>query len=187
MSLPHVSYEGGPILLDDFDALQEWRGDFEESGHYEFACDLLEQGNPTTMLFAGRESIVWDFGGPGTGDVVLVNDTHISLVRIWPDAAWTEAQTEAVIVSSATARFNPTVVAHFTISSGYLLALWAPEDTTEFSAPQGARGVPEGLSIGDGGVYVRVVPGSYEITACEWHNDNYDVTKLDLRLTNHAA
>ncbi|RYD84978.1 MAG: hypothetical protein EOP84_03910 [Verrucomicrobiaceae bacterium] len=187
MPLPHVSSEGGPIILADFHALRGWKGAFESSGHYQMACELLERSNPATMTFAGRESIVWDFGGPGTGDIILVSDSHISVVRIWPDSAWDERETEEAVISAATAQFGSEIVAHLTIDSGYLLALWAPEETTESSGPNGAEGVPTGLSIGDGGAYVRVPRGRYEITACEWQNGNFDVTKLDLRRVDNAA
>lgn len=56
-----------------------------------------------------------------------------------------------------------------------------PEDTAEFTAPHGAEGVPEDLSIGDGGAYVRVPCGRYEITIYEWQNDDFDVTKPDVQ------
>lgn len=48
--------------------------------------------------------------------------------------------------------------------------------------PSGDLGVPEDLSIGDGGAYVRVQTGCYVVTACEWQADIYDVTKIDLKL-----
>ena len=183
MQLPHVSSEGGPILLGDFDVLRKWSGDT-----YDSACQLLEQSNPSQLPFGEGESVVWDFGGPGTGDVVVVSESHISVVRIWPDASWTDEHTTSVIVASATARFSPAVMAHLTIASGYLLALWAPEDASKFVSPHGAYGVPgPGLSIGDGGTYVRVPCGRYEVTACEWHSDVFDITKLDLRRIEHVA
>jgi hypothetical protein len=131
------------------------------------------------MTFRDRKSVVWDFGGPGTADLALTDDAHISVVRIWPDAAWNDGQTEAAIMASATARFGSEVVTHLEIYSGYLPALWAPEDTSQFCPPQGAFGVPKDLSIGDDGTYVRVPCGQYEITTCEWQNDNFDVTKLE--------
>ena len=179
--LPHVSSEGGPIILADFPSLLGWRGAFESSGHYEAACKLLDHANPAVLVFSGIESVLWEFGGPGTGHIVTVSDSHISIVRIWPDADWNDDEIDAAIVSSATARFGGSVVAHLTIDSGYLLALWAPEDTAEFSEPTGSEGVPEGLSIGDGGTYVRVPCGRYEISCGEWEEGNFDVTKLDLR------
>jgi len=179
MSLPHVSSEGGPIILGDFKALRSWRG---IAGDYDRACLLVEQTNPASIDVAGVNSMVWDFGGAGTGDIVIVSDLHVSVVRIWPDASWTEAETESVITCSATARYGSAVLLHLTIESGYLLALWATEDASRFSPPQGACGVPNpGLSIGDGGAYVRIPCGSYEVTACEWQTDRFDVTKVDLR------
>jgi len=179
VNLPHVSSEGGPIILGDFETLRTWRGIAE---HYDSACQLVRRANPSPIPLGGADSLVWDFGGPGTGDIVVVSDTHVSVVRIWPDASWTEAETESVVVSSATTRFGSAVVAYLTIRSGYLLVLWATEDASEFLPPRGEHGVPEpGLSIGDGGAYVRIPCGRYEITTCEWQTDNFDVTKLDLR------
>jgi hypothetical protein len=49
-------------------------------------------------------------------------------------------------------------------------------------SPSGDSGVPDDLSIGDGGAYFRVPTGSYSVTACEWQTGIYDVTKIDLRL-----
>jgi hypothetical protein len=183
MQLPHVSSESGPILLGDFDVLRKWRGDA-----YDSACQLLERSNPSQFPFGDGKSVVWDFGGPGTGDVVVVGESHISVVRIWPGANWTDEHTKLVTVASATARFSPAVLAHLTIASGYLLALWAPEDASKFLSPHGPCGVPgPRLSIGDGGTYVRVPCGTYEVTACEWQSDGFDITKLDLRRINHLA
>ena len=188
MHLPHVSSEGGPILLGDFETLRTWRGASDSSDHYDTACKLLERSNPSLLAFGGAESVVWDFGGPGTGDIVVVSESHISVVRVWPDDSWTDDHTASVVIASATARLGTAVMAHVSITSGYLLALWAPEDASEFSSPQDSRGVPTpGLSIGDGGAYVRVPCGRYEITTCEWQSDECDITKLDLRRPEHAA
>lgn len=187
MRLPHVSSEGGPILLGDFEAFRTWRGASDSSDHYDIICQLVQRNNPRLLTFEGAESVVWDFGGPGTGDIVVVSDSHISVVRIWPDESWTDDHTASVVLASATAHFGTIVMAHVSIVSGYLLALWAPEDASQFSAPQDNRGVPApGLSIGDGGAYVRVLCGRYAVTACEWQTDEFDVTKLDLRRIDHA-
>jgi hypothetical protein len=173
--------------LADFEVLRNWRGASGSSVHYQAVCELLERGNPAMMTFGGGEVVVWDFGGPGTADIVLIDESRLSIVRIWPDASWNEEETEAAIIASATAQFDSSEVAHLTIDSGYLLVLWAPEDASEFATPHGAAGVPNGLSIGDGGAYVRVPSGRYAITTCEWQSENFDVTKLDLQRTNHAA
>ena len=184
MSLPSVSSEGGPIILGDFEALRAWRGISGSSSHYDTACEFVERANPSPISMSGVDCLVWDFGGPGTGDIVVVSDKHISVVRIWPDASWTESESDSVVVSSATSRFGEAIIAHLTISSGYLLALWATEDASEFSAPCGTQGFPDpGLSTGSGGAYVRVPCGRYEITACEWEEDKFSITKLDLRRT----
>lgn len=184
MSLPHVSSEGGPIILGDFETLRAWRGVSDPSGHYDTACELVERTNPSPIKVGSGNSLVWDFGGPGTGDIIVVNNKHISIVRIWPDASWTESETEAVIVASATARFGSELAAYLTIHSGYLLALWATEDASGFLLPRGESGIPEpGLSIGDGGAYVRVPCGRYEVSACEWQAERFDIAKLDLRRT----
>jgi hypothetical protein len=188
MRLPHVSSEGGPIILGDFEALRGWRGISDSSGHYEAACQLVERANPSPIAVGGADCLVWEFGGPGTGEIVLVSDTQLSVVRIWPDGSWTEAETEAAVISAATARYGTARMAQFTIKSGYLLALWATEDASAFLAPHAAQGVPQpGLSIGDGGTYLRTPCGRYEVTACEWQAGNYDITKLDLRRTTDVG
>lgn len=170
--------------MGDFEALHTWSGD---SDSYSAACELLERRNPSPFAFAGAESVVWDFGGPGTGEIIVPSESHVSVVRIWPDASWTADYTASVMVASATARFGTTIMTHVTITSGYLLALWAPENASAFSLPRGAQGVPgPGLSIGDGGAYVRIPWGRYEVTACEWQTDLFDITKLDLRRTQRG-
>ena len=188
MHFPHVSSEGGPIIVGDFETLRAWRGVFDSSVHYDTACQQLERSNPAPLAFGRTESVVWEFGGSGTGDIIAVSDCHISIVRIWPCESWTDDQTASMIVASATAHFGTSVMAHVAIESGYLLALWAPEDASKFSPPQGAHGVPgPGLSIGDGGAYVRIPCGRYEVTACEWQKAESGVTKIDLRLTERAT
>jgi hypothetical protein len=72
-------------------------------------------------------------------------------------------------------------LAHLSIHTGYLLALWAPEDMSAGGRPSGDSGIPDDLSIGDGGAYVRVLSGRYSVSACEWQTGVYDVTKIDLR------
>jgi hypothetical protein len=178
MKLPHVSSEGGPIILGDFQALRAWRRTFF---HYNSARRLVRPANPRPVALGGAISLVWDFGGPGTGYIVVVSDTHVSVVCLWPNASLTESETETAVVFSAGACLGTEVLAHLTISSGYLLALWAAEDASEFSPPRGAKGIPEpGLKSRDGGAYVSIPCGRYEITASEWQTDKFDVTKLDL-------
>jgi hypothetical protein len=128
------------------------------------------------------QAIVWDIGGPGTADIVRVSPEHLSIVRIWPDGSWSDQECEQVVISAATDRFGTEELARLTIHTGYLLALWAPEDIVAGGSPSGDSGVPDDLSIGDGGAYVRVPTGCYSVTACEWQTGIYDVTKIDLRL-----
>ena len=182
MPLPHVSSEGGPVLVADFEALRSWRGAFHGSGDYDRACRTLGAATVAQIRVGSHEALLWDIGGPGTADIVLVSPTHISMVRIWPDASWSGEECEQAIVSAATERFGTDVLAQLSIRSGYLLALWAPEDMSLGGTPSGAFGVPDDLSIGDGGAYIRVPLGCYSVTACEWQTDTYDVTKIDLRL-----
>lgn len=182
MHLPHVSSEGGPILVADFDALHSWRGVFHDSGDYERACETLGADTLAEIQVGSHHAVVWDMGGPGTADIVLVSPNHISIVRIWPDGSWSDHECEQAVMSAATERFGTEELAQLSIHTGYLLALWAPEDMSGGGSPSGADGVPEDLSIGDGGAYVRVPSGRYTVTACEWQTVIYDVTKIDLRL-----
>ena len=167
MSLPHVSSEGGPIILGDFDTLRGWRGVSDSSRHYDTACQQSQRANPAVMTFDSAEVVIWNFGGPGTGDIVRGRtDSHFPSSVSGRTLLGAIEQTEATIISSATARFGSAVMAHLTIFSGYLLALWAPEDLSECPAPIRTEGVPEPLSIGDGGAYVRVACGRYQVTTC---------------------
>ncbi len=181
MPLPHVSSEGGPVLIADFEALRSWRGAFHDSGDYQRACDALGTAALTEFHVGNHRALVWDIGGPGTADIVRVSPTHISIVRIWPDASWTEDDCERTVISSATERFGSEQLAQLSIYTGYLLALWAPEDMSAGGRPSGDSGIPDDLSIGDGGAYVRVPSGRYSVSACEWQTGVYDVTKIDLR------
>lgn len=134
------------------------------------------------IQIGNHRAIVWDIGGPGTADIVLVNPKHISIVRIWPDGSWSDQECQKAVISAATECFGTVELARISIDTGYLLALWAPEDMTAVGNPSGDSGVPNDLSIGDGGAYVRVSKGSYSVTACEWQSDTYDVTKIDFHL-----
>jgi len=170
------------VLIADFEALRSWRGAIHESGDYERACDALGNATLTELQVGDHRIVVWDIGGPGTACIVRVSPAHISIVRIWPDASWTEADCERTLISAATERFGSEQLAQLSIHSGYLLALWAPEDVSAGGLPLGDSGSPDNLSIGDGGAYVHVPLGCYSVTACEWQTDIYDVTKIDLRL-----
>jgi len=183
MPLPHVSSEGGPILVADFDTLCSWRGAFHDSGDYERACQTLGAATLAQIQIGSHQAIVWDIGGPGTADIVVASPSHISIVRIWPDASWSDEECEQAVVSAATERFGTEERAQLSIRTSYLLALWAPEDMSSGGIPLGEHGVPDDLSIGDGGAYIRIPPGRYSVTTCEWQTGTYDVTKIDLRLT----
>jgi len=186
MPLPHVSSEGGPVLVADYETLRSWRGAFQDSGDYERACESLGAQTLTMIQIGDDQAIVWDIGGPGTADIVRVSPEHLSIVRIWPDGSWSDQECEQVVISAATDRFGTEELARLTIHTGYLLALWAPEDVVAGGSPSGDSGVPDDLSIGDGGAYVRVPTGCYSVTACEWQTGIYDVTKIDLRLLARA-
>lgn len=182
MPFPHVSSEGGPVLLSDFDALRSWRGAYHDPGDYERVCETMGDEPLTQIQVGAHHAIAWHIGGPGTADIIQVSPTHISIVRIWPDASWTENDCDQAAFAAACERFGEHELARLSISSGYLLALLAPEDMSAGGDPSGDLGVPEDLSIGDGGAYVRLQTGCYVVTACEWHADIYDVTKIDLKL-----
>ena len=153
MNLPHVSSEGGPIIVGDFEASRAWRRTYFS---YDSARRLVRPANPRPIALGGVISLVWDFGGPGTGYIILASDTHVSIVRIWPNETLTEAESESTVVSLATERFDTEIITQLTVFSGYLLDLWAAEDASEFSPPRGAQGVPgPGLRIADGGTYAR--------------------------------
>ena len=168
--------------MADFEALRSWRGAFHDSGDYERACETLGADTLAEIEIGGYQAVVWDIGGPGTAAIVLVSSEQISIVRIWPDGSWSDQECEQAVISAATERFGTEELGRFSIHSGYLLALWAPEDMSAGGSPSGESGVPDDLSIGDGGAYVRVPPGCYSVTACEWQTGIYDVTKIDLRL-----
>ena len=137
--------------MADFEALRSWRGAFHDSGDYERACEKLGGDTVAEIPIGGHQAVVWDIGGPGTAGIVLVNPEHISIVRIWPDSSWSDQECEQVVISAATERFGTEVLARFSIHTGYLLALWAPEDMLAGGNPSGESGVPDDLSIGDGG------------------------------------
>ncbi len=170
------------MLLADFDALRSWRGSFEEPGDYDRACEALGDGSLAQMEVGTSRAVVWDFGGPGTADIVHVSPAHVSIVRLWPDDSWTNDDCEQAAIAAATERFGANELARLSIHSGYLLALWAPEDMSAGGNPSGESGVPDDLSIGDGGAYVQVPVGNYTVTACEWQTDVCEVTKVDLKL-----
>ncbi len=170
------------MLLADFEALRSWRGAFHESSDYQRACETLGSDTVAKLQIGAHRAVVWDLGGAGTADIIIVSPEHISIVRIWPDGSWTDQQCEQAVISAATERFGSDELAQIVIHSGYLLALWAPEDMSAGGLPVAGSGVPENLSIGDGGAYVRVPSGRYSVTACEWQTGIYDVTKIDLRL-----
>src|SRR5260221_4252352 len=62
MDLPHVSSEGGPLILGDFDAVRKWRGMSDSADHYDTACRLVERANPSPIALGSEDSVVWDFG-----------------------------------------------------------------------------------------------------------------------------
>jgi len=181
---PHVSSEGGPILIGDFKALLSWRGVANE--HDYLSLDpILAVADPNQIVLNGNRSIVWSFGGSGTADLVKLAHNRLSIVRIWPDSRLTRAQVDEAIAIAAGTEHNPKAVGRIDISCGYLLAIWAPEDAASIRFPPDpskGNGIP-GLSMGGAGAYVEFPSGQYEVEASDWKGRDHNITKLDLKLS----
>src|ERR1051326_4152037 len=81
--LPHVSSEGGPILIGDAIYLRYWNG--SDLVSYNQACAVQEFA-VRPIEFSGKSALSWDFGGAGTAFLVKAEKTEAVFLRYWAES-----------------------------------------------------------------------------------------------------
>lgn len=171
--LSHVSSEGGPVLIGDYEDMHHWNGG--EFSLYQEACQVKEFG-VKEIAFDGKKSLVWDFGGAGTAYLAKSEPRTTMLVRHWSDGELPDSE----IVGLATNPSAQIATATLTVTSGIVLLLWAAEDARQLVPPEAGFGNPKGLAIGDGGCFIALAPGRYEAVSAHYFQNQIEVAALRL-------
>ena len=135
-TLPYINSEGGPILIGDCQRMRLWRGIAEDGSDYDMACQATDTSNIGVI---DDTAIAWDFGGPGTADI-LSDAGSLTLLRYWADHDIEEGECRQL---EAQIKFEQTDV-RLSIPSGTILLLWATEDGRTITEIDGDSGYPEG-------------------------------------------
>jgi hypothetical protein len=171
--LSHVSSEGGPLLLGDYENLRHWNGN--DFALFQKACELRAFA-VREIAFAGRTSLVWDFGGADTAYLAKSDPAATILLRYWSDTALSDTEIADLVQLDAESLATATL----TVTSGRVLILWAAEDARDLIPPVSGYGTPKGLSIGDGGCFTQLPIGKYEAVASHYFKGKIEVAALRL-------
>jgi hypothetical protein len=155
--LGRVSTEGGPLLIADREALSSWSGVSGDGDDYQKACDPLN-ANPNLcglqLELGGHAAIVWDMP-TGTADVWRLSANSLVIVRPWVDE-----ESRAAFLASLP-RENPVRLGKLTLSSGWLVIMWAAEDGADIAGIAPRDGAPLHLSVDEAGLVAALPPGTY--------------------------
>jgi hypothetical protein len=172
--LPTVSSEGGPVLIGDHARILKWRGIEEGGRDYRIACDKVAD---SALNVIDAQLLVWNFGGPGTGELLFQN-TDLIFVRTWADR---ETNNNDVIRLADNITFRPTDI-HFSLSSGIFVILWAPEDGASITSMVGDCGFPVGdFSMGGTAWFQRAENGPYKVYSADGKFDDIEFTAVKLK------
>ncbi len=159
MSIPSISFEGGPILVGSAGALVGWRGG--EAPEYVSLCALFEADLSLKITrVPGHENdcIAADFGGPGTLCIIR-NGRSLVLIR-----AWHEDPDSDLIYSEAVLADEPSTAAVGEIEfTGDTIAIaWAAESLAGISVSVQEPSVPRIDVAVDGSVLLHpLAKGQY--------------------------
>jgi hypothetical protein len=150
-----VSSEGGPLLLTDAVAAENWKGIDDAGQDYARACQIFDDAVPGGLLAIGEEqALVWDMEDAGTSDV-FANEGGFIVLRSWLGGT----EEFDIVVSLAEMAVNrPVHFATIEISTDRLAILW--------SANSGRSIVIEEADITEfeegTGLLVKTEPGRFD-------------------------
>jgi hypothetical protein len=171
--LPHVSSEGGPILIGDFVDLCHWNG--SDLALYNHAC-TVESFAVMPIEFGGKRFLSWDFGGPGTAFLVKSEKTETVLLRYWSDSELSDSAIAGLVEVGD----ENIATTSFMVVSGRVLVIWAAEDARNILAPANGCGRPKGPSIEDAGYLILLNAGTYEVKSSHYFKNQIEVASLRL-------
>src|SRR5438445_612522 len=126
--LPHVSSEGGPILVGDSADLTQWNG--SDLLFYKQAC-AVEDLAVMPIEFDGKSVLSWDFGGAGTAYLVKLEKTEAVFLRFWSNSELSDSDIVGLMeVGSVTI-----ATGSLKVTSGCVLVIWAAEDARNILPP----------------------------------------------------
>lgn len=122
--LDSVDSEGGPLLLADALDAHAWHGTEGDGSDYERIDEVLLDGMPGAMMPLGDgQALLWDLGGPGTGDVYY-KDGYLMLIRAWINSPSDVAAVDALSDLPVGGTIN---LGELEIASGAIAVLWTAE------------------------------------------------------------
>jgi len=152
----HVSTEGGPLLIVDFNAASRWFG--VEGGDYERITDLLlarQEPSGLQIEIAGEPALIWQMP-TGTADVWRRSDGSIVLCRPWLHPGSNNQELLAGLRPN-----EPIEVGRVRVKSGWVAIVWATESGSDVAQVTPGDGLSLDLSVGSAGVIAGLPRGEY--------------------------
>lgn len=153
----HVSTEGGPLLIVDFNAARGWSG--VDGGDYQRVSgglDAHEDLRGLQVEVLGEPALVWEMP-TGTADVWRRSDQSLLLCRPWLEP---ESRHEELLADLPPN--DPLHIGHFRLTSGWLVVVWAAETGSELAQVLPQDGLALDLSVGSAGIMLSLAPGDYD-------------------------
>jgi hypothetical protein len=176
-TLPHISSEGGPLLIADVDALRNWSGCYDVSDDYSRACGAIRSEGIGVL---GDRILVWDIEGGGTAYLTQYDDRSFELLRFWTtDDPDDDAIRELARLTKPTGER-----ASVRITASPAIVVWACEDTRPMVVTA-IPGVPKGDWSMGGIVYCfPVVSGTYQADVGRFESAERAALSLTCTLLN---
>lgn len=172
--LGHVSTEGGPLLIADRAAIANWAG--ADGGGYAELCDALLASETRALPISldGSLGLAWDVQ-TGTTHIWRMGPSSVLLTRAWVDQLGDLPRLAKQAMDDGDA-FGPV-----TISSGWLVVVWAPEPGHSVLAAEPSDGLSLDLSVGSAGLLIAMPTGNYEASGDEVDVDNASALRCLIR------
>lgn len=185
MALPHVSSEGGPILIVDAELLGNWRG--IDGDDYRRACSVVESSQTPdggVVTINNGEGLVWNIGGPGSAFVIRNSGRLPALVRYWSNGDLTEEALRSIVTEIELERQK--VLGHLNLSSGRVAIVWAVENGKALKLPSDEGRIYGDTSIEDSGYMMKLPEGRYALLFVESVALGAQFKALTFRLDEHG-
>jgi len=178
--LGYISTEGGPLIISDSNALNDWNG--IEGNDYKQVCsifnsDLTLEG--FSVNFKDYLPIAWELEGGGIVRVYKNND-KILLIKVWlseKEFDWRE--TELITTPISEENIN---IGNLVINTDFMFIFWATESLNDVEFDNKKEyGIPNGyFAIDDSALYLKTFIKKYSCIHDKVYGNGFLARRLHL-------